>query len=272
MASGGIDAASSLPRSGVAGAGRAAIVTGGGAGIGLAVARALAADGIRILIVDRDADAAKAAARSLIEACGAAAPLRADIGVAADVGTLVEGALAAFGRLDILVNNAGIGDLAPFLETSLEQWERVLRVNLTGTFLCGQAAARHMAKQGRGRIVNIASISGMLAGINRTAYGTTKAAIIHLTRQMALELGPLGITVNAVAPGPIETALARRSHSDGTRAAYLDRIPLHRYGLAEEVAGAVRYLCSDAAAYVNGQVLAVDGGFVISGINAADVG
>ncbi len=250
---------------------RVAIVTGAAAGLGLAIARELAERGAAVLLADRDEKRVEAAAAELGGTGARVRAIAADVGVPGDVDAMVETAIRDLGRLDILVSNAGIGDLAPFLEASLEHWERVLQVNLTGVFLCGQAAARHMARHGGGRIVNIASISGMLAGTGRAAYGTSKAAVIHLTRQMALELGPLGITVNAVAPGPIDTTMARAAHTPQTRAAYLARIPLHRYGLPEEVAAAVAYLCSDAAGYVNGQVLAVDGGFVISGVTAGDL-
>src|SRR5439155_6038853 len=138
--------------------------------------------------------------------------------------------IARFGGLDILVNNAGVGLNKPFLTTTLEEWELQLRVNLTGTFLCGQAAARAMVAGGRGRIVNIASISGQRGGQGRAAYGSSKAGVILLTKVMAVELAPHGVAVNAIAPGPVDTDQSRHNHTPATRRAYHDRIPQRRYG------------------------------------------
>jgi NAD(P)-dependent dehydrogenase (short-subunit alcohol dehydrogenase family) len=177
----------------------------------------------------------------------------------------------AFGRLDILVNNAGIAVLRPFLELPLAEFERVLRVNLMGALLCGQHAARHMiGRGGGGRIVNIASISGQRAGTNRTSYGTSKAALIQLTRQMALELAPHRITANAIAPGPVETDMVRAAHTPAQRAAYGRMVPAQRYGTPAEVAAAALFLVSDEAAYVTGHVLDVDGGFMAAGLVTRD--
>jgi NAD(P)-dependent dehydrogenase (short-subunit alcohol dehydrogenase family) len=251
--------------------GKAAIVTGGAAGLGLAIATRLAAEGAAVAVADRDGEGAARAAGAIAGGGGRALGLTVDVSAAAQVERMVADTLAAFGRLDILVSNAGIGGTHAFLEQPLEHWHRVLAVNLTGTFLCGQAAARAMARSGSGRIVNIASVSGIRAGIGRTAYGSAKAGVIGLTQQMALELGPLGITVNAVAPGPVDTALTRAMHTPQTRAAYTGMIPLARYGTPEEIAGAVAFLASDDAAYVNGHTLCVDGGYVSAGIMAEDV-
>jgi NAD(P)-dependent dehydrogenase (short-subunit alcohol dehydrogenase family) len=171
-----------------------------------------------------------------------------------------------FRRIDALVNNAGIAVFKPILKTTAKEWSRVLEVNLTGPFLCTQACAPVMLKGGGGAVVNITSISGLRASSLRVAYGTSKAGLDHLTKQQAAELGNLGIRVNAVAPGPVDTAMARQVHTADIRADYHDAIPLNRYGTEEEIAEAVAFLCSDAASYINGQTLAVDGGFDAAGI------
>jgi NAD(P)-dependent dehydrogenase (short-subunit alcohol dehydrogenase family) len=173
---------------------------------------------------------------------------------------------ARFGRIDALVNNAGVAVFKPLLDTTYEEWARVIAVNLTGPFLCTQACAPVMLAGGGGAVVNVGSISGLRASTLRVAYGTSKAALMHLTKQQAAELGELGIRVNAVAPGPVDTAMAKEVHTPDIRADYHDAIPLNRYGTEEEIAAAVAFLCSDAASYVNGQTLAVDGGFDAAGI------
>jgi NAD(P)-dependent dehydrogenase (short-subunit alcohol dehydrogenase family) len=177
--------------------------------------------------------------------------------------------LARFGRLDALVNNAGIAVFGPILETTLADWRRVLDVNLTGPFLTAQAAAPIMAAGGGGAIVNITSISGLRASTLRVAYGTSKAGLAHLTKQQAVEFGELSIRVNAVAPGPVDTAMAKAVHTPEIRADYHDAMPLNRYGLERELAAAIFWLCSAEASFVTGQVLAVDGGFEAAGIGLA---
>lgn len=243
-----------------------ALVTGAGAGIGRAIAMRLGGDGYRVALADLDLEAAQATLGKIEKAGGAGLALAADVSRPEEVQAMVDGTVKKLGRLDVLVSNAGIGGTKPFLETPLDDWQKVLSVNLTGTFLCGQAAARVMAKAGRGRIVNLASVSGLRAGAGRTAYGTSKGGIIALTRQMAIELGPLGITVNAVAPGPVDTALTRAMHSARVRETYNAMVPLGRYGSTEEIAAAVAFLVSPEASYVNGQILAVDGGFLAAGM------
>ena len=171
-----------------------------------------------------------------------------------------------FGRIDVLVNNAGIAEFKPMLETSYEEWSRILAVNLNGPFICSQACAPIMLKNEGGSIVNIASISGLRASTLRIAYGTRKAALMHLTKQQAAELGNKCVRVNAIAPVPVDTAMAKKVHTADIRSDYHDVIPLNRYGLEEEIADAVWFLCSDSASYINGQIIAADGGFDATGI------
>jgi len=234
---------------------KVAIVTGAARGIGQAIARKFLAQGYRVAILDLDA-----------VVLGDALTLRCDVSVPEQVKSSIDQIVARFGRIDALVNNAGVAVFKPLLETTFEEWQRVLAVNLNGPFLCTQACAPVMLKNGGGAVVNISSISGLRASTLRVAYGTSKAALDHLTRQQAAELGNMGIRVNAVAPGPVDTAMAKQVHTPDIRADYHDAIPLNRYGTEDEIAAAVLFLCSDAASYINGQTLAVDGGFDASGI------
>jgi len=242
-----------------------ALVTGAARGIGLATAKRFLADGWRVALLDIDGE-------NLQRTFAALARPEATIAITCDVADppSVARALATvarkFGRLDALINNAGIAIFKPILDVTYEDWSRVLAVNLTGPFLCAQAAAPLMRDSGGGSIVNITSISGLRASTLRTAYGTSKAGLAHLTQQQAVEFAPLNIRVNAVAPGPVDTAMAKVVHTPDIRAAYHDAIPLNRYGLETELAEAIFFLCSDRASYITGQTLAVDGGFEATGI------
>lgn len=244
---------------------RVAIVTGAGRGIGLATACRFLAAGWHVALLDIDA-ALLDAATARIAQPQATLALHCDVSEVAAIRAAVQRAAAHFGRLDALVNNAGTAVFKPILETTPEEWSRVLAVNLTGPFLATQAAAPIMAETGGGAVVNITSISGLRASTLRVAYGTSKAALAHLTKQQAVELATLGIRVNAVAPGPVDTAMAKAVHTPEIRRDYHDAIPLNRYGLEEELAEAIVFLCSDRASYITGQTLAVDGGFDATGI------
>ena len=244
---------------------RVAFVTGAARGLGLATASRFLADGWRVVMLDILGDTLRAAAKDLAQP-EAILTLEADVSDLAAVTAAVQKAKAQFGRIDALVNNAGIAIFKPMLEVTLEDWQRVMAVNLTGPFLMTQAVAPIMRDQGGGAIVNITSISGLRASTLRIAYGTSKAGLAHLTKQQAAELGQYGIRVNAVAPGPVDTAMALAVHTPEIRADYHDHIPLNRYGLESELASAICFLSGDQAGYITGQVLCVDGGFDSTGI------
>ncbi len=240
-------------------------VTGAARGIGRAVAERFLAEGYAVALVDIDGPTLRGTEKELA-ADGRVLALECDVSDPAQVQSAVDRTVAAFGRIDALVNNAGTAVFKPLLETTYDEWSRVMAVNLDGPFICTQACAKEMLKTGGGAVVNIASISGLRASTLRVAYGTSKAAVVHLTKQQAAELGNVGIRVNAVAPGPVDTAMAKLVHTAEIRADYHDEIPLNRYGSETEIANAVWFLCSDAASYVNGQTLAADGGFDATGI------
>lgn len=242
-----------------------AVVTGGARGIGLSIGEWFLSNGYKVVLLDID----KTTLESAVAKINAPEDL---LGMVCDVSAPIEVAHAAtnvishFGRVDALVNNAGVAVFKPVLETSFDEWRQVMATNLDGAFLCTQAFGALMVKHGGGAIVNIASISGLRASTLRIAYGTSKAALIHMTKQHAVELGTVGVRVNAIAPGPVETEMAKLVHSVAIRADYYDTIPLGRYGSTEEMANTVGFLCSDKASYINGQVIAVDGGFDAAGV------
>jgi NAD(P)-dependent dehydrogenase (short-subunit alcohol dehydrogenase family) len=248
---------------------KAVLVTGAARGIGLATAKRFLADGWRVALLDIDAETLNRTYAALSKSeskSDAVVAICCDVADRAKVADAFATVAQEFGRLDALVNNAGIAIFKPILDVTYEDWSRVLAVNLTGPFLCTQAAAPLLRDSGGGAIVNITSISGLRASTLRTAYGTSKAGLVHLTQQQAIELASLGIRVNAVAPGPVDTAMAKAVHTPEIRAAYHDAIPLNRYGLEEELAEAIFFLCSDRASYITGQTIAVDGGFEATGI------
>ena len=246
--------------------GKAAIVTGGANGIGREIALRLAAAGAAVLVADRDGAEAGAVAREIEAAGGRAIGRAVDVRDPAGCEALVADARGTFGRLDILVTSAGIARSEPFLQTSLQLWQDTLAVNLTGTFLCCQAAAPAMVAAGGGRIITMASVSGERGGTGRAAYGASKGGVITLTRVMAVELARHNITVNAISPGPVETPMVAELHTTEDRAVWLRSVPARRYGTPAEVAAAAVFLASDEAGYVTGHVLNVDGGFGAAGV------
>ena len=245
--------------------GRVAVITGAAGGIGSATAMRLARAGMHVVVTDLSVEAAQAVATAITEEGNAGTAMTLDVGNIEAIADFFARLDDAFGRCDVLVNNAGVASLTPFEQLPVDTWRRTFEINVTGPLALAQHAVGRMKARGWGRIINIASTSGIRAGAGRAGYGTSKAALIALTRQMAVELAIHGITVNAVAPGPIETALAR-NHSPSAREAYLRQVPMKRYGLPEEVAAAVAFFATDDAAYVTGQTLAVDGGFVVAGM------
>ena len=243
---------------------KVALITGAARGIGRATAQRFLEDGWCVALLDIDETQLAHATAALARADQTLA-LHCDVADAAMVADALERLAKRFGRLDALINNAGIARFAPLMETTDADWQRILAVNLTGPFLCTRAAVPLMREHG-GAIVNITSISAVRASTLRSAYGTSKAALAHLTKQLAVELASAGIRVNAVAPGPVETAMAKEVHTPEIRADYHDAIPLNRYGLEGELAEAILFLSSDRSSYITGQVLAVDGGFDAAGI------
>ena len=241
------------------------VVTGAARGIGLATIRWFLTHGHQVAMLDIDAEEL---AKATLEYQGdkRVLALPCDVSSPEQVQETMARIEAHFGHIDALVNNAGVAVFKTVGTTSFEEWRYVMATNLDGAFLCSQACVPAMLKNGGGSIVNIASISGLRASTLRVAYGTSKAALIHLTRQQAVEFGTMGIRVNAIAPGPVETEMAKQVHSAAIRADYHDSIPLGRYGTMEEIASAIGYLCTSGASYVNGQVLAVDGGFDAAGV------
>jgi NAD(P)-dependent dehydrogenase (short-subunit alcohol dehydrogenase family) len=240
---------------------KTAIVTGAARGIGLASAKTLAADGYTVAMIDRDSDEL---ARAVGDVPGAFA-VDCDVSIPDQVDAMIAAVLARTGQIDALVNNAGVADFGPIEGTSFERWRTVMATNLDGVFLVSQAAIPALKKT-QGAIVNIASISGLRASTLRVAYGTSKAAVIQLSKQQAAELGEHNIRVNCVAPGPVKTKLSIAVHSQAIIDAYHDAIPLNRYGSEQELANVIAFLCSDKASYVTGQVIAVDGGFESTGV------
>jgi len=237
-------------------------VTGGGRGIGRAIAQALAAEGAAVAIADWDEASATQAAEKLKAQGHQALAVKADVTNAAQMDDVVKQTIEAFGNLTILINNAGITKDNLVLRMSEEDWDRVLDVNLKGVFITTKAVARSMLKQRDGRIVNIASVVGLIGNAGQANYSSSKAGIIGFTKSTAREFAPRHVRVNAVAPGFIETAMTEALDEEA-RQKLMAQIPLPRLGTPDDVAAAVLFLVSDAAAYVTGHVLNVDGGMAM---------
>lgn len=243
-----------------------ALVTGAARGIGLATATLLLERGWQVAMIDRDAAALEAAALEVVaRGLDGALPIVCDVSLPEQVTEMAASVARAFGRLDGLVNNAGVAEFGPIEDCDFAMWRRVMATNLDGVFLVSQACAG-LLKAAKGAVVNIASISGLRASTLRVAYGTSKAAVIQLTKQQAAEWGEWGVRANCVCPGPVRTKLAMAVHGPEIIAAYHDAIPLNRYGSEREIAELIAFLCSEAASYVTGQVIAADGGFESTGV------
>ena len=238
-----------------------AIVTGAARGIGLATAKLFNEKGFKVAIVDKDKN--EITKLSLLN--NDIRTFCYDISNHDSIDKMFNSILKWHNRIDVLINNAGVADFGKIEVTDLNRWNDVMRTNLDGAFMCSQKSISHLKKT-RGCIINIASISGLRASTLRVAYGTSKAAIIQLTKQQAAELGEYGIRVNCVAPGPVKTKLAMAVHTQDIIDAYHDAIPLNRYGTEIEIANAIYFLASEKASYVTGQILAVDGGFEATGV------
>jgi NAD(P)-dependent dehydrogenase (short-subunit alcohol dehydrogenase family) len=243
---------------------RTAIVTGGASGIGLAIAERLAADGLAVAIFDREGDAAEGAAGKIVAAGGTAVGLTVDVTDRAAIDAGVEDTRARLGAATVLVNNAGLDGFDPFLKIGVETWNRILEVNLTGTFQCCQAVVPDMIAAGWGRIVNISSSSAHGGQPFMTHYVAAKAGVMGFTKALALELGPKGITVNTIPPGFIDTPMLRRSESKGLLGEGVDHhaalTPVRRVGRPEDIAATCSFLVRDEAGYITGQVIGVNGG------------
>jgi 3-oxoacyl-[acyl-carrier protein] reductase len=241
---------------------RVALVTGAGRGIGRSIALALAQSGARVCVNDINPDTAYATAGDILAAGGQAFDYTADVANKLQIGPMIEAIRDRWDRLDILVNNAGVEPKASVLALDEWDWDRTMGVNLKGTFLCTQLAGRVMRDQGGGVIVNLSSIAGYKGPLaDRSAYCASKAGVVGFTRECAREFAAYNIRVNAVCPGVIVTPMTEKSRSDpDMMRRWLEGIPQHRLGESEEVAQAVLFLCSEAASYVTGHALVVDGG------------
>ena len=244
---------------------KVALVTGARQGMGKAHALALASQGAKVIVTDIDESECQKVVNEIESQGGEAIALKLDVSSAEEVGRVFDSAVEHFGRLDILVNNAGVFIPKAFLEITEDEWNKVIDINLKGQFLCAQRAAKEMAKNKWGRIINIASIASGQVGIGMewgSHYTASKGGVIGLTETLAIELAPLGINVNAVAPGAIDTPMLRAGAEEEELKKWVEKIPLKRIGRAEEVSAMVVFLASEEASYVTGATFYVDGGWL----------
>jgi NAD(P)-dependent dehydrogenase (short-subunit alcohol dehydrogenase family) len=243
--------------------GKSAVITGAGAGLGRSIALRFGAEGALVTVADIDPERAAGVVAEITAAGGRAVPIGADISKPADVARMIETAVDGFERLDILVNNAGVRVIVPFLEQTLEQWQWMLDVMLTGPMLCSQAAIPHMLQVGRGKIVNVGSVTGIIGLTKRAAYAAAKAGLHGLTRALAYELSSQGIWVNAVAPGLLETPMNTAYFQDEQFMQLVKReLPVGRLGKPDEIANVILFLASDESDFVSGATWNVDGGWL----------
>ncbi len=246
--------------------GKVALVTGGKQGMGRTHALALAGQGATVIVTDISGEACEPVVAEIAGKGGKAACFKMDVSNAAEVDSVMSAVVGQFGRLDILINNAGIYAPKPFFDMTEADWDRTININLKGQFLCAQRAAKEMAKNKWGRIINIASIASGQVGVGIAGgahYTASKGGILGMTETLAVELAPLGITVNAIGPGAIDTPMAHQAEiPKEAMAAFMAGIPLHRMGKPEEVSAGVVFLASEEASYVTGATLFIDGGWL----------
>ena len=247
---------------------RVTVVAGGGRGLGEATCRRYAREGAIVVVADLDKGLAEGVARKIEDAGGRASAVAMDVTRRPDVEALVASTVADHGRIDVMAIFAGVAMFGPAMDCTDEVWQRQLDVNVTGTFLCVQVAARRMIEQKSGRIITVSSVMGQRSGDRRMSYGTTKGAVIALTKHMSGEIAPHGVTINSIAPGPVKTELWLAANPDvaAAESGYLGNIPMGRLGQPEDIANAAFMLASDDASFITGHVLNVDGGFIATGV------